>query len=97
MPNLAFLYYHLSVDGFGLIAMIVFFPPILEHFSTNWDGSHWDGSHADGSHVAQMGSHCAQNATTNPYSLLSCQTHLSGICTCTKHPQAHPKTPIFLV
>ena len=46
----------------------------------------------DGSHFAQMGSHFAQITTHNPCSLLSPSTPLSGICTHTEHPQAHPNT-----
>ena len=34
-------------------------------------------------------------AAPNPCSLLSYHTPLSGICTYTKHPQAHSKTPLF--
>ena len=44
------------------------------------------------SHFAQMGSHFAQNTTTNPCSLLSRHKPLSGICTYTKHPRSHLKT-----
>ena len=44
----------------------------------------------------QMGSHYAQNTTTNPCSLLSRHKPLSGICMYTRHPQPHPKTPLFL-
>ena len=50
----------------------------------------------DGPHFAQMGSHFTQSTTPNPCLLLSRHTPLSGICTYTKHPQAHPKTPLFL-
>ena len=50
----------------------------------------------DGSHFTQMRSHFAQNTTPNPCSLLSSCTPLSGICIYTKHPQHHPKTPLFL-
>ena len=50
----------------------------------------------DGSHFAQMESHFAQNTTTNPCSLPSRHKSFSGICTYTKHPQPHPKTPLFL-
>ena len=45
----------------------------------------------DRSHFAQMGSDFAQNATSNPCSLLSRHKPLSGICTNTKHPQPSPK------
>ena len=48
------------------------------------------------SHFAQMGSHFAQNTTTNPCSELSSHKPLSGICMYTKHPQPHPTTPLFL-
>ena len=49
-----------------------------------------------GSQFAQMGSHFAQKTTPNPCSLLvSHHTPLLGICTYTKHPQTHPKTPLF--
>ena len=41
-----------------------------------------------------MGSHFAQNTTSNPCSLLSCHKPLSGICTYTKHPQPTPKHPL---
>ena len=71
--------------------MIEFPPPnsraLLPTFSTNFP---------DGSHFAQMGSHFAQNTTSNPCSLLSRRKPLSGICTYTKHPQPHPRTPLFL-
>ena len=52
----------------------------------------------DGSHFAQLGSHFAQNTTTNLCSLLSRHEPLSGICTYTKHSQTNPKTvtPLFL-
>ena len=63
-------------------------------------GSHFaqTGSHfaQTGSHFAQMGSRFAQNTTVNPCSLLSRHTPLTGICTCTQHPQAHPPKPLFL-
>ena len=44
--------------------------------------------------MAQMGSHFAQNTTSNPFSLLSSHTPLLGIRTYTKHPQTYPKHPI---
>ena len=43
-----------------------------------------------------MGSHFAQNTTTKPCSLLNRHKPVSGIFTYTKHPQPHPKTPVFL-
>ena len=71
--------------------MIEFFLPtsraLLPTFHTNCP---------DGSHFAQMGPHFVQNTTTNPCSLLSRHKHLVGICTYVKHPQPHPKTPLFL-
>ena len=77
-----------SQDSPG-ISMIVFFLPnsrgLLPTFHTNCP---------DGSHFAQMGSHFTQNTTTNPCSLLSSHKRLSGICTNTKHPQPHSKTPL---
>ena len=48
----------------------------------------------DGSHFALMGSHFAQNSTTNPCSLLSRHKPLLGICTNTKHPNP-TQTPPF--
>ena len=76
---------------FWMFQMIEFFWPnsraLLPTFSTNCP---------DGSHFAQMGSHFAQNTTTNPCSLLNRHQPLSGICTNTKHPQPRPKTPLFL-
>ena len=47
----------------------------------------------DGSHFAQMGSHFAQDTTTNPCSLLSRHTRLSRICTWTNTPKPTPKQP----
>ena len=47
----------------------------------------------DGSQFAQMGSHFAQNTTTNPCILLSRYKPLLGICTYTKHPKNTPKHP----
>ena len=49
----------------GSNEMIEFFCPILEHFCPLFINC------PDGSHFAQMGSHFAQNTTTNPCSLLS--------------------------
>ena len=73
--------------------MIEFFSPNLEHFSS-LPTFHTNCPHV--SHFAQMGSHFAQNTTTNPCSELSSNKPLSGICMYTKHPQPHPKTPLFL-
>ena len=70
--------------------MIEFFSPNLEHFSS-LPTFHTNCPHV--SHFAQMGSHFAQNTTTNPCSLLSRHKPLSGICTYTKHPQNTPKHP----
>ena len=50
----------------------------------------------NGSYFALMESRFAQNTTPHPCSLLHRRTPLSGICTSTKHPKIHPKTPIFL-
>ena len=47
----------------------------------------------DGSYCAQMGSHFAQNTTTNPCSFLSSHKPLSEICMNKKHPQPHPAPP----
>ena len=44
-----------------------------------------------------MGSQFAQNTTLKSYSLLSRHTHLSGICTYTKHSQSPPKNTPFPV
>ena len=55
---------------------------------------HWQHC-SDGSHLAQMGSYCAQNTTTNPCSLLCRHKPLSGICTYTKHPKPTKKRPFF--
>ena len=70
----------------NLQILIKFFAPnstaILPTFSTNF-------------HFAQMGSHFTQNTTTYHCSLLSHHKPLSGICTYTKHPQPHAKTPLL--
>ena len=50
----------------------------------------------DGSHFAQMGSHFAQNTSSNPCSLLSRNKPLSEICKYTKHRKTHPKTHLFV-
>ena len=68
-------------------SMIEFFVPTLPTFCTNCQ---------DGSHFTQMGSHFAQNTTSSPCSLPSRYKPLLGICTNIKHPQLHPKTPLFL-
>ena len=81
----------LTVPWFQMIELIF---PILDSrvllptFSTNC---------LDGSYFAQMRwSSFAQNTTPISCSLLSRHNPLSGICTYTKHPQPHPKTPFFL-
>ena len=52
----------------------------------------------DGSHFFQIGTHFAQNTTTNPCSLLSSHTLLLGICTYTKKapPQNTPFSGLIL-
>ena len=45
--------------------------------------------------ICPDGSHFAQNTTNNSCPLLSSHTTLVGICTYTKHPKIHPKTPPF--
>ena len=59
-------------------------PPILEHFCPLFV------------QIAQTGLILPRRGTNNPYSLLSRHKSLSGIATYTKHPQPHPKTPLFL-
>ena len=49
----------------------------------------------DGSYFAQMGSHFAENTTTNPCSLLSSHKPLQGICTYAKTPLTPPQNTPF--
>ena len=81
----------LSCFWLWIMIMIIFFPTqIYSTFATFRTKS------PSGSQFAQIGSHFAQNTTPIPCSLLSRHILLSGICTNTKHPQPHPKTPLFL-
>ena len=70
---------------------VVNFPPpnsraLLPTFRTNCP---------DGSQFAQMGSHFDRTTTSNPCSLLSRHTPLSGICTYTKHPSPPQNSPFL--
>ena len=75
---------HIPIHATIHSMMIEFFPPnsraLLPIFRLNCP---------DGSHFAQI-------TIANPCSLLSRRAPLSGICTYTKHPQPHPKTPLLL-
>ena len=89
--QLTFKYWQqLAYSCTGVTVMMVFFFPILEHFCPLWV------------QIAQMGLILPRwglilPRIPPPISVLySALTHLSGICTNTKHPQAPPKTPLFL-